>query len=485
MPNSLISNVLLEKSPDLYKNYSTNCIVIKQMLEKYKKYLPNIADYSILHFMDIIEFLETIIPADMPNELSDEECYCLLISALYIHTGLGCKTEDLVSYIKEKNVADDISELNPADLRMKYSMVGSIYLFEKYSGFFEIPSDRLKSIILYFMNCMSGNMCSWVEKPNGLTERHEFLANALAVANTLAELQNRNIDLSYSEFDEYSSKEIRGFVERLSISTIYKENGKLIVEAKGSDAVLLLVQRKIELINEKILMLKETSGLSFDIEKVVLKHNTNNKEKIFLNEDIEESWTEDDHKLFNMLSPTEQSFYLEYLSAEFSITKSLTDFTAENNAKLYGIEFRVKSPKSIYEKLHNRNYPLEKLADVIRYSLILEPDTYVEDIQKTVELLEKAGWKTYNLENFWLQKKIPYNAVNSNLVNESGIRAELQYHTKDGFRVKMSDEDHDLYKLRCTFERGSKEYNEILKKQFALYANMEIPRNIESLQDIE
>lgn len=481
MPNNMISNLLQEKSPDLYSNYSTNCIVIKQMLEKYKKDLPNIADYTILHFMDIMEFLEIIIPKDLPERLSAEECYCILMAALCIHTGLGLDSKILSSYIREKGIADDISELTANDLRMKYCMVGSIYLFEKYSDFFEIPAKELKGNILYFMNCMSDNMCPWTEAPENIREELILAANALTVANSLAELQNRNTDLSYNEFDEYSSKEIRSFVERISVSSVYRENSNLVVNAKGSHAVLLLVQHKIDLMNEKI----SASGNSFDIKGIILRHSANKKDHIFLNESIEKSWTAKDHELFSKLSPTEQSFYLEYLSAEFAITKSLKDFVSKNNAQLYGIEFRVKSPKSIYEKLYTRNYPLEKLTDVIRYSIILEPATYVEDIRRLIDLLERAGWKTYSLQNYWNLKNVPYNAVNSNLINDSGICAELQYHTMDSFRIKMSDEDHELYKLRCTYAQGSREYNEILKKQFALYIGMEIPRNIESLKDIE
>lgn len=485
MINNLVANVLCEKSPDLYNNYSTNCIVVKQMLEKYKKYLPNIADYTILHFMDIIEFFETIVPKKTIEEMSPEECYCVLLSALCIHTGLGINKENLVSYIKEKNIACDVSELSSADLRMKYGAAGSIYLFEKYADIFEIPSKEMENIILFFMNRMSGNLCPWIEERSHFNTKYDFLSNSLAVSNCLAELQNRNIDLSYDEFEDYNSNEIKGFVERISVSKVYKEERNLVVEVNGSDTVVHLVQLKLCDINEKIKALgthaSEAASFVFDIDGICLKHNESSSNKIFLNADIEEGWTKEDHELFNKLTEAEKAFYLDYLSAEFSITKSLKEFVSKNNAELYGIEFRVKSPKSIYEKLHDRNYPLEKLADVIRYSLILDPKTYVEDIKKIVELLEEAGWKTYCLENYWKVKKIPYNAVNSNLVNNSGIRAELQYHTKDSFRVKMSKEDHDLYKLRCSYERGSKEYNEILLKQFALYDGMEIPQDIETL----
>ncbi len=488
MTNSLVANVLFNNSPDLYNNYSTNCIVVKQMLEKYKRYLPNIADYTILRFMDLIECFENIVPKETIKGMSPEECYCVLMAALCIYTGLGISKEDLRSYIKEKNITDDALVISATDLRIKYGTVGSIYLFEKYSDIFEVPSKDLENVILFFMNRMSGDLCPWIEKPANYGPEYDFISNALAVSNSLAELQNRNIDLSYDEFDEYSSTEIKSFVERISVSKIYKEGRNLIVEINGSDVVVQLAQRKINDINEKIKKLNTplSAGVTsnYDIDLVVIKHNTGSANRIFLNAAIEEGWTQEDHELFNKLNEAEQAFYIDYLSSEFAITKSLREFANENNAELYGIEFRVKSPKSVYEKLHNRNYPLKQLADVIRYSLILDPKTYVRDIRRAVALLEKEGWKTYCLENYWEMKKLPYNAVNSNLVNESGIRAELQYHTEDSFRVKMGEEDHNLYKLRCTYERGSKEYSEILAKQFALYDGMEVPKDIDTLQNI-
>ena len=488
MANSLVANVLFKKSSDLYNNYSTNCIVVRQMLEKYKRHLPNIADYTILHFMDIMDCFETILPKETIEELSPKECYCVLMAALCIYTGLGINKEDLLCYIKKNNIADDALGISAADLRIKYGTVGSIYLFEKYSNIFEVPSKEFEKIILYFMNRMSGNLCPWIEEHTNYGAKYDFISNALAVSNSLAELQNRNIDLSYDEFDEYSSSEIKSFVERISVSKVYKEGCNLIVEIKGSDVVINLAQRKIHDINEKIKALNtrysERASLELDVDAVVIKHIPGNINNIFLNAAIEEGWTKEDHELFNKLNETEQAFYIDYLSSEFAITKSLREFANENNAELYGIEFRVKSPKSVYEKLHNRNYPLKQLADIIRYSLILDPKTYVNDIRRTIALLEAEGWKTYCLENYWEMKKLPYNAVNSNLINASGIRAELQYHTEDSFRVKMSEEDHDLFKLRCTYERDSKEYNEILQKQFALYAGMEIPKDIDTLQNI-
>ena len=77
------SENLLTKSKKLYENYRDNCIVVQRMLEKYKKIYPNISDYSIMHFIDIAEFCDLIMDRQKLEDLNGDECYCLLMAALF------------------------------------------------------------------------------------------------------------------------------------------------------------------------------------------------------------------------------------------------------------------------------------------------------------------------------------------------------------------------------------------------------------------
>ena len=79
------SENLLTKSKKLYENYRDNCIVVQRMLEKYKKIYPNISDYSIMHFIDIAEFCDLIMDRQKLEDLNGDECYCLLMAALFAH----------------------------------------------------------------------------------------------------------------------------------------------------------------------------------------------------------------------------------------------------------------------------------------------------------------------------------------------------------------------------------------------------------------
>ena len=189
------------------------------------------------------------------------------------------------------------------------------------------------------------------------------LAAVLVVGNQLAELKNINPDLDYEDFDKYNSEEIVGFVERNVVRSISVKDGKLVIEAGGSDSAYALIERKVNIIinnfNKILRSLTHESGDNtslFCIDSIELKCvlSAENSEKIYLNKEIEESWTEEDIELFHKLSFEERVFYADYLSTEFEITKFLMDFAKINKAVLAGLEYRVKSPKSLYNKLYQR-----------------------------------------------------------------------------------------------------------------------------------
>ena len=146
----------------------------------------------------------------------------------------------------------------------------------------------------------------------------------------------------------------------------------------------------------------------------------------------------------------------------------------------------MKSPKSLYNKLYQRVEKsfFDSLADVVRYTIILDPEDYVEQIRSVITALSEKNWKIYALKNYWTNDGFPYNGVNTKFKNPRNYRIEIQFHTKESFDVKMSKEDHDLYEQRRVLEPGCDEYNRILKLQLNLYSNMEYPKNIALLDNI-
>lgn len=495
------SQLLFDKSPALFHNYQDNCIVVREMLKKYKKEFPNISDYSIMHFIDIAEFCDLLINKQVLGTLNEDECYCLLVAALFAHTGFGLNQDEMNLYVKNLGLEGQTEGLTGVQIMKKYHILFSVCLLEKYGDIFEFPSETHRYAMIQMLKFMGKNSLDgeWIEEFLSLDNGHEirlrYLSAVLAMANNLSELKNSNLDLAYEDFDQYDSDEIVGFVERNAVRAIRMEGRTLVVEARGSDAVYALIERKIDFIREivhgiisSLSARSENREALLTIDTIELRRDIlfEEKEEIYINKEIEETWSEEDLQLFGKLSLEEKSFYVDYLSAEFGMTKFLVDFAKENGAVLSGLEYRVKSPKSLYNKLHQRKEKesVDTVADVIRYTVILKPDCYVEDINKIVDSLANAGWKIYSRKNYWTVKDLPYNGVNAKFKNKYNYRAEIQFHTQESFDVKMGEEDHRLYEERRILEPGSDEYQRILQLQLQLYSKMEVPRHIELLGNI-
>ena len=278
------SENLLTKSKKLYENYRDNCTVVQRMLEKYKKIYPNISDYSIMHFIDIAEFCDLIMDRKKLEGLNEDECYCLLLAALFAHTGFGLNQEIMNRYINRLGIQKQTQSLTFLQIMSKYHVLFSACLIEEYGDIFEFPSEKHKHAItsmLYFIGGNSDDINQLEEilvLDNKNTVRLKDLAAVLVVGNQLAELKNTNLDLNYEDFDKYNSEEIVGFVERNVVRSIAVKDGKLVIEAGGSDSAYALIERKVNLIidnYEKILRsLTHGSGDNtglFGIDSIELK----------------------------------------------------------------------------------------------------------------------------------------------------------------------------------------------------------------------
>lgn len=248
------SENLFTKSKKLYENYRDNCTVVQRMLEKYKKIYPNISDYSIMHFIDIAEFCDLIMDRQKLEDLNGDECYCLLMAALFAHTGFGLNQESMNKYISKLGIQKQTQPLSFLQIMNKYHVLFSACLIEEYGDIFEFPSEIYKHAIismLYFIGGNSDDINQLEEvllSDNQNSVRLKDLAAVLAVGNQLAELKNTNLDLNYEDFDKYNSEEIVGFVERNVVRSIAVKYGKLVIEAGGSDSAYALIERKVNLI---------------------------------------------------------------------------------------------------------------------------------------------------------------------------------------------------------------------------------------------
>ena len=428
------SENLLKKSKKLYENYRDNCTVVQRMLEKYKKIYPNISDYSIMHFIDIAEFCDLIMDRKKLEGLNEDECYCLLLAALFAHTGFGLNQEIMNRYINRLGIQKQTQSLTFLQIMSKYHVLFSACLIEEYGDIFEFPSEKHKYAItsmLYFIGGNSDDINQLEEilvLDNKNTVRLKDLAAVLVVGNQLAELKNINPDLDYEDFDKYNSEEIVGFVERNVVRSISVKDGKLVIEAGGSDSAYALIERKVNIIinnfNKILRSLTHESGDNtslFCIDSIELKCvlSAENSEKIYLNKEIEESWTEEDIEFFHKLSFEERvktnydhpfAFdndllveQLKQLKEGKSISKPTYDYTQHTRSDVV----ETITPRDVY--ILEGLFVLydEKIRDLCDILVFVDTDADIRFIRRLKRDIEERGRSIDSVCNQYLETVRP------------------------------------------------------------------------------
>lgn len=203
--------------------------------------------------------------------------------------------------------------------------------------------------------------------------------------------------------------------------------------------------------------------------------------------DIRSLWTEKDIEAFNKLSKEECEVYVKAINNEAKVTQKLQTIVEANGGRLEGLEYRLKSPSSIFEKIYLRpqKTSINEMKDIVRYTEIQTPDKLVNGIKTTLSELELNGYEVTKIKNTWTNPQNPYNGINVQVVSPDGQSFEIQFHTSDSFLLKNSPEMHGLYEQSRILNPNSIEYIECQDKMFELSSQLEIPKNIETIENFE
>lgn len=101
----------------------------------------------------------------------------------------------------------------------------------------------------------------------------------------------------------------------------------------------------------------------------------------------------------------------------------------------------------------------------------------------TFDSLENKGYSIVKVKNTWTDVGNPYNGINVQLEAPNGQKIELQFHTQESFELKNSEAMYSLYEQARVLEPNSDEYFEIEDKMFELSDSLEVPDNIESIEN--
>ena len=174
--------------------------------------------------------------------------------------------------------------------------------------------------------------------------------------------------------------------------------------------------------------------------------------------------------------------YNEAEKQEPVITSDLKDIEKTTNAKLRGLEYRLKNPDRIYQKLVFE--PDKNVRDALRYTFELSEKNYVLEYREIIDLLSKKGYTLSAVKNYWMNKNNPYNGLNTNVFTNGKYEFEIQYHTKQSLKVK--EEMHIIYeKQRLIADENSEEYIKLTDDMFSLADSVDAPPGIEGIKNYE
>lgn len=179
---------------------------------------------------------------------------------------------------------------------------------------------------------------------------------------------------------------------------------------------------------------------------------------------------------------------------EPEITKDLQGI---KGIEFHGLEYRRKSKDSAVGKInrerienpYKQNWSDRKIMkhmyDLVRYTQVVDKDTFVEQAQKTIDTLKKKGYKVVQLKNFWLPEvndngRNPYRGINMKWISPNGQKFEFQFNTNNNIEVK--DKMHKLYDQGRKLIDGDPKKEELNKQSLELTKYFDNPKGIEKLK---
>ena len=170
---------------------------------------------------------------------------------------------------------------------------------------------------------------------------------------------------------------------------------------------------------------------------------------------------------------------------EPKITKDMQRIAGNNT--LAGLEFRKKTADSLTRKIitdsQTENISLaeaaSKINDALRYTTILNVDTFAKDYLSMKQRLIKEGFEIVKVKNTWLIDG-PYKGVNT-VIKKYGISFEMQYHTQESFDLKNGPL-HELYEKRRLPSTTKAEKYKLDNEMLELSKSLKVPKNRERVK---
>lgn len=179
----------------------------------------------------------------------------------------------------------------------------------------------------------------------------------------------------------------------------------------------------------------------------------------------------------------EWRIYKKVAEKEPSITEDVKEVVKKNRMKLQGLESRLKTPVSLYEKMRKRGTfaDITEMKDIVRYTGVSSCEKLTKSVISILSDFKRMGYRILEIKNTWLDKNAVYKGIGVFLISPIGQIFEIQFHTEESYQVK--NETHSLYETRRTIPDNDPLAIEIDNVMRKLSSELKAPKGIERIRN--
>ncbi|EEY34604.1 hypothetical protein [Pseudoleptotrichia goodfellowii] len=167
-----------------------------------------------------------------------------------------------------------------------------------------------------------------------------------------------------------------------------------------------------------------------------------------------------------------EKLYNDFVLKEPKITEEIEEIVKKSRGFLTGLENKIKTKESLLRKIEIETLKeeiteykaLKKIQDILRYTVILNLENFVEDYYSIVSLLSKKNYILIKVGNTWKNGNV-YKGINT-VLEKDDIKIEIQYHTEESYNLKekILHKLYEEYRDTSTVKSRKKELQKEMKK---------------------
>ncbi len=232
---------LHELSPELHGRFTESVFGLQHILSNYLLIFPTFTDHTELHSLNVIDFCNRIIGAQI-DKLNADEIYCLLMGCYFHDTGMGIREKDFEEFSRkidfgdyfETHSRDNVSEI----VRSFHNEYSGLFL-KKYADLFDIPSENhLRAIIQISRGHRKTDLNDENEYPiampvdGGNTVCFPYLSGLIRLADEIDVAAGRNLSFLYDTQSLTNEKDVIEFGKHEAIKevVVFEDKFVLIVD---------------------------------------------------------------------------------------------------------------------------------------------------------------------------------------------------------------------------------------------------------------